>query len=77
MGQLRAASPGAAGRNRTLSLKKLALMPVPVPPLAAQRRFSAVQDRLHAARRLHAQTASELATLLPALLDQAFGGELR
>lgn len=77
LAQVRAASPGAAGRNRTLSLKKLALIQVPVPPLPAQQRFSAIQDRVNAARRLHTQTAAELQTLLPAILDKAFRGELK
>ncbi|WP_453950697.1 hypothetical protein [Bradyrhizobium sp. USDA 377] len=37
--QLLHASPGGAGRNRTLGIDKLAAIQVPVPPLAVQRRI--------------------------------------
>lgn len=36
------ASPGGAGRNRTLNQKLLAGVPVPVPPLGEQRKISAI-----------------------------------
>lgn len=67
------ASPGGAGRNRTLGVSKLEEMLVPVPPLAAQREFQkllALQTQVaaHAAGSESATTA-----LLPSLLDQIFG----
>lgn len=73
---IRAASPGSAGRNRTLGIAKLNAIPVPVPPVAAQRRFSqlhALRDKL---RRLQTETDAELAAFTPALLAKAFKGEL-
>lgn len=42
--QLRRASPGGAGRNRTLGLEKLADIRVPAPPLAEQRAIVARLD---------------------------------
>lgn len=39
--QLLWASPGGAGRNRTLGIEKLAALEIPLPPLAEQRRIVA------------------------------------
>ena len=48
--------------------------------LASQRRIvselDALQAEVDALRRLRAETAAELAALLPAILDKAFKGEL-
>ena len=52
----------------------------PVPPLAEQRRIvaelDALQAEVDALKRLQAETAAELAALLPAILDRAFKGKL-
>lgn len=40
------ASPGGAGRNRTLGVEKLAALDVPLPPLSEQRRIVARIDEL-------------------------------
>lgn len=70
------ASPGGAGRNRTLGLKKLAAIEVPVPSLDTQEWF----DRLQAkARRIHtirAASAGDTQALLPALLHEVFNGKV-
>src|ERR1019366_6930082 len=71
MTHVRAASPGAAGRNRTLGIKKLMAIPVPLPPLAKQEEFSALRRRILAARALHKDLPAELDALQAALLDQA------
>lgn len=76
MAEIRAASPGAAGRNKTLNLKKLEAIQVPVPNMAKQRRFADVYARVQAARKLNQQTAEELETLMPAVLERAFAGAL-
>ena len=51
-----------------------------LPPLPEQRRIvaelDALQAEVDALKRLQAETATELAALLPALLDRAFEGEL-
>ena len=53
---------------------------IPLPPLPEQRRIvaelDALQAEVDALKRLQAETAAELDALLPALLDQAFKGEL-
>lgn len=76
MAEIRAASPGAAGRNKTLSLKKLQAIQVPIPDMAKQRRFAEVYSRVQAARKLNTQTAAELEAIMPAALSQVFQGSI-
>ncbi len=76
MTHIRAASPGAAGRNKTLGLKKLMAIPVPLPPLPKQKEFAALRRQIQTARALHAELPAELDALQSALLDRAFRGEL-
>jgi type I restriction enzyme S subunit len=70
------ASPGGAGRNRTLGLEALSKIQVPVPPLRDQIWFNNLQTQVDALKRLHAETAAELDALMPSILDRAFKGEL-
>ncbi len=74
--QIGEASPGGAGRNRTLGLGKLESLGVPVPPLEKQRWFDDLQAKVDAVKCLQAETQAELDALLPAVLDRAFRGEL-
>jgi type I restriction enzyme S subunit len=54
--------------------------PIAYPPLAEQQRIVAYLDNIHAKvyslKNMQAETAAELDTLLPSVLDQAFKGEL-
>lgn len=65
---------------RSLSIGRIKSICVPVPPLAEQRRIvgelDALQAEVDALKCLQAETAAELAALLPAILDRAFKGEL-
>lgn len=70
------ASPGGAGRNRTLGLKALGNIKVPVPPYEKLIWFDNLQSKVDALKRLQAETAAELDALLPSILDKAFKGEL-
>lgn len=67
-------------RLTELNMQDLQQVPVPVPPLAEQRRIVAYLDNLHAkveaVKRQQAATAAKLNALLPSLLDKAFKGEL-
>ena len=74
--QLGEASPGGAGRNRTLGLKALEEIIVPVPPLKKQIWFDGLQSRADAIKQLKEEAAAELDALLPSVLDKAFRGEL-
>lgn len=46
MDQLRQASPGSAGRNRTLSIKNFEAIEVPLPALSGQRRIASHLDQV-------------------------------
>lgn len=76
LADIRAASPGAAGRNKTLGVKKLEEIKVPLPPVTKQRDFCELLRRLRMANSIHGQTAASLDHFMPALLDHAFRGEL-
>lgn len=70
------ASPGAAGRNRTLGLKKLMAIPVPVPPIEAQLSLTKLSERVATARQSQSAVSLDLEAMVPAILDRAFRGEL-
>src|SRR5206468_9377810 len=74
--KIRGASPGSAGRNRTLGIAKLEKIPVPVPPIEDQRRFAKLRKLHFQLQRLHQEAETELASFTPALLAKAFRGEL-
>ncbi|WP_216327757.1 restriction endonuclease subunit S [Deinococcus aestuarii] len=70
------ASPGGAGRNRTLSLKNLAALAVPVPPLESQRYFQRLLEKVETVYSQQANLAPELDALPASILARAFAGEL-
>ncbi|MBA7650073.1 hypothetical protein ES703_57874 [subsurface metagenome] len=75
--QLGRISPGSAGRNRVLSLKRLDEVLVPVLPLDIQQSLmDHVATKTDLVRRLQEQTGVELDALLPSILDKALKGEL-
>lgn len=70
------ASPGGAGRNRTLSLKNLATLAVPVPPLESQRYFQRLLGKVEAVYSQQADLAPQLDALPASILARAFAGAL-
>jgi type I restriction enzyme S subunit len=70
------ASPGGAGRNRTLGLEKLMAIQVPVPPLAAQQAFDRLQADVAALTAKHAAIRQANAALIPATLERIFSTEV-
>ena len=70
------ASPGGAGRNRTLGLKALEAIQVPVPDFGLQLRFDKLLAQTDAVERLRSQATAELDALLPSVLERAFSGGL-
>lgn len=70
------ASPGGAGRNRTLGLEALAKIEVPVPQYEKQLWFNGVQHRVRCARQHRKEMTENLNALLPSILDKAFRGGL-
>ena len=73
---INAASPGGAGRNRTLGLEALDGIKVPVPPPSEQVWFDKLCAEVRRMRELQAVSKLELDALLPAILDRAFKGEM-
>lgn len=68
------ASPGGAGRNRTLGLERLMAIDVPVPPLAAQQTFDHLQADVAALKARHSAIRQANTALLPATLERLFAG---
>lgn len=68
--QLLRASPGGAGRNRTLGVEKLSAIDVPLPPLKEQRRIvvrlDTIAEQIAAARRLRGEAQAEREALIEA-----------
>jgi type I restriction enzyme S subunit len=73
---LGAASPGGAGRNRTLGLAALGKIMIPVPPFPQQLWFNNLLSRCNAVGIIQNNADADLDALLPAVLDRAFKGEL-
>ena len=70
--KVREASPGGAGRNRTLGVEKLARLTVPIPPLAVQQAFVDLQATISALKTRHAAIRADNVALLPATLERLF-----
>ena len=68
------ASPGGAGRNRTLGLKKLEAITVPVPSLDRQRWFDRLQGQVHQVGAIRESGRQDVEALLPAVLHGIYGG---
>ena len=66
------ASPGGAGRNRTLGQEKLMAIEVPIPPLPIQQSFDHLQTEVAALKAQHAAQRTANAALLPAMLERVF-----
>ena len=69
------ASPGGAGRNRTLGLKKLDAITVPIPSLDRQRWFDRLQRQVQQVEALRGSAGEDVGALLPAMLHGVFGEE--
>ncbi|MDB5970681.1 MAG: type restriction-modification enzyme specificity subunit [Hydrocarboniphaga sp.] len=67
------ASPGGAGRNRTLGIEKLAVIEVPVPPIETRRAFDALQSKVAELKAKHSAIREANQSLIPATLERLFG----
>jgi len=76
---LQKASPGSAGRNRTLNLDQFLASTVPLPPLAEQRRIvervEAIAARIAEAKRLRDEANGEVGQLIAGLWAAALPSE--
>ena len=71
-----AASPGSAGRNRTLGLEKLKIINVPVPDYQKQLGFAEIAKRRHQIQRESISMRQELLNFESVVVEKAFRGEL-
>ncbi|MFZ5674837.1 MAG: restriction endonuclease subunit S [Pseudomonadota bacterium] len=69
------ASPGGAGRNRTLGIKKAENIHVPIPEMSIQRRFGELCAQIDQVRAIRASTAKDTEALIPAMLHEIFGSQ--
>jgi type I restriction enzyme S subunit len=69
------ASPGGAGRNRTLGLAKLAKIEVPVPDYEKQIWFNCIQAKVRELLASQKETDIELNAIIPSILDKTFNCE--
>ena len=76
LADLGTASPGGAGRNRTLSLKNVALLPVPVPAVQQQQYFVSLLNRTIGVSKQRESLQPQLHALPASILAQAFAGAL-
>jgi len=74
--QIGQASPGGAGRNRTLGLNKLAAIEVPVPDFEQQQEFVQLLRKVRTLQFEQEATTNDLDAMLPSILDRAFRGGL-
>jgi type I restriction enzyme S subunit len=72
--KIREASPGGAGRNRTLGLDALSRIEVPVPSFDKQKWFTSVLHEADNLSYMQTGTMVELEAILPSILDRAFQG---
>jgi type I restriction enzyme S subunit len=69
------ASPGAAGRNRTLGIDAFESLIVPLPDIDEQQRMASRLDALHHSRRMATPKVEHARRLIRALHDSLFLGE--
>lgn len=69
---LAAASPGSAGRNRTLSISNFERIEVPVPRPESQERVANIGGRLDVLRARNARSSQLRAAVLPAARNEIF-----
>jgi type I restriction enzyme S subunit len=74
--EISGASTGTNVRRRRLNPQDFLDYRFPLPSRAVQKEFRGVMAEVDILKRHQADTAAELAALLPAVLDRAFRGEL-
>lgn len=72
LSHLRRASPGGAGRNRTLGLAALSRIPTPIPPINEQRHFVERLDAVSMRLKARSEAAERQETELAAMLGASF-----
>lgn len=76
LAKIQKASPGGAGRNRTLGLDALANIDVPLPPLAQQRWFAELHRSVQHLRFEEDSAAPLYDAMIPSILERAFSQQV-
>ena len=71
--QVNRASPGSADRNRTLAVKRLNKIKIPVPPMKLQHEFLKLLSLRNKIKAEADKSIQRRVALLPSLLDRVFG----
>ena len=74
--KIKSALLGSTDRNRTLAMKRLDKIEVPVPDYKKQLWFNQLQQKVALIKQAQTDNAVELDALMPSILDKAFRGEL-
>jgi type I restriction enzyme S subunit len=74
--ELGKASPGGAGRNRTLGIESLARIVAPVPDIGVQRQFVRLLRRFEERQELRESIGAEAIALRISVLNRTFAGSL-
>lgn len=69
-------SKGLGNRRQRVQPDRVLEHKLWVPPMEWQRKIQSAQSKVDALKKLQAETATELAALLPSILDKAFKGQL-
>jgi len=72
MEKIQLASPGGAGRNKTLGLKKLEAIKVPVPPIEKQQKFVDTYYKIQRIKKEIEVSIKDIEGLFPSALHKAF-----
>jgi type I restriction enzyme S subunit len=70
MTKIRDASPGGAGRNRTLGLSKLMDLDVPIPSIEVRKSFVNLLRLMNASRLIRSKELNENESVVPALVNR-------
>lgn len=71
------ASPGGAGRNKTLGQSEFLKLSIPVPPLAEQKRIAEFLDKIDTEIIVHQQKLAHLQNQKKGLMQQLLTGKVR
>jgi type I restriction enzyme S subunit len=74
--QLSSLSRGVGGRRERIRPEHFLSLEIPMPKVAQQKQAASAFEALEKVRSLQIESAAELDSLLPAILDKAFKGEL-
>lgn len=70
--KIKEASPGGAGRNRTLGIEALGEIQVPMPPVELQRKFAGLHQKASTLFQVFEESSALYGILTPSILEREF-----